>query len=464
MSKLTDLKQKFEDTVAQMDEITSRAEAEMRDVSAEEQENFDKLDAECESLNQKIKAEEALLKRRSQLEAGRVPPSPGRTVPPPRPESSTPTPTRDHLIQIPASVKRWGNLKSFKGPAGDVQAYKAGQFYSACLGNARAKAWLADHGLDIEAAAQREGVNTAGGYLVYDELDNAIIDLRDEYGVFTRNARRVAMTSDVTVRPRRTGGLTAYFVGEDTAITESNKDWDKVQLITKKLGAIARVTNELSEDAIISVADDLTQEIAWAFAKKIDECGFVGTGAAVAYGGIKGVTQRLSDVNGVDDGGGLVLSANNTMADFTAAEIGKLISILPAYAARRAKFYCSSAVNGQVFDRLKIAGGGNAVSDIEGKVRHQFMGYPVELTEVMPKTDVNSQLYILFGDLALAADFGDRRQTTVKVSDSAYIGSVSVFERDETAIVGTTRFDINVHDVGTSSAAGPIVALIGAAA
>ena len=55
----------------------------------------------------------------------------------------------------------------------------------------------------------------------------------------------------------------------------------------------------------------------------------------------------------------------------------------------------------------------------------------------------------LFGDLTLAASFGDRRQTTIQISDAA----LNAFEQDELAIRGTERFDINVHDLG------PIVAL-----
>jgi HK97 family phage major capsid protein len=332
-------------------------------------------------------------------------------------------------------------------------------FYLAAAGHEGAMAWLRDKG--IMAAAQVENVNTRGGYLVYDELDSAIIDLRDTYGVFARNARRVAMSSDVMIRPRRSGGLTAYFVGEDTAVTESNKTWDKVELIAKKLGVITRISNELREDAIINIADDLTNELAWAFAKKIDECGFIGDGTST-YGGMFGVSPRLAAMNGVDDGGGLVKSADNVFADMVIGDLTKCISILPAYAHARAKWYCSAAVWGQVMLRLNAAASGNTIGTLESGAapNRQMLGYPVELTEVLPTSDSNSQICALFGDLALAADFGDRRQTTVRVSDSAYVGSASVFERDETALIGTIRFDINVHDIGSATVAGPVIGLL----
>ena len=87
--------------------------------------------------------------------------------------------------------------------------------------------------------------------------------------------------------------------------------------------------------------------------------------------------------------------------------------------------------------------------------------YPVVFSQVLPNstdhTDGKKLLY--FGDLSLAASFGDRRSTTIQVSEHATINSGNVFEQDEIAIRGTERFDINCHDTGDSSEAGPIVSL-----
>jgi HK97 family phage major capsid protein len=69
----------------------------------------------------------------------------------------------------------------------------------------------------------------------------------------------------------------------------------------------------------------------------------------------------------------------------------------------------------------------------------------------------------VLADLRLAADLGDRMQMTMAMSDSATVDGVNVFETDQFAIRATERFDINVHDVGTSSEAGPAVALVSAA-
>jgi len=122
---------------------------------------------------------------------------------------------------------------------------------------------------------------------------------------------------------------------------------------------------------------------------------------------------------------------------------------------------------------LAVAAGGNRVTQIEDTpLTKSFLGYPVVISQVLPKISATSQVCCLFGNLRMAARLGDRRQTTIQMSEHA----LNAFEQDEVVIRGTERFDIVVHDVGdpTPSAgpakssqagnvAGPIVALITAA-
>ena len=57
------------------------------------------------------------------------------------------------------------------------------------------------------------------------------------------------------------------------------------------------------------------------------------------------------------------------------------------------------------------------------------------------------------GDLRLAATMGTRRGIEIAVDPSRY------FEFDQLAIRGTQRFDLNVHEKGTASVAGPVIML-----
>lgn len=142
-------------------------------------------------------------------------------------------------------------------------------------------------------------------------------------------------------------------------------------------------------------------------------------------------------------------------------DFDKLIGICPTFARMGAKWYCSPNFHDGTMRKLAYAAGGtDGTQVVNGIPQLTFKGYPVELTEVMPSTDSNSQVACLFGNLQKAAMFGDRRGTTITFSEHAVVNSQSVFEQDEIAVRGTERFDINVHDVGTSTVAGPIVGLI----
>ena len=471
------LKAAYQKCVADMQSIIDNAE----DILTEEQQSqFDALKEKAEKLKaqisnveklQKVKAEEQRLvnapspamSRQVETDVATIDPNEGPTV-------------KQDAIVIPAKARRWaGNLECFKGKDAEVRAYRAGMWLAATLcKNIRAKLFCKQHGMPTDLidlddmqveALHQEGVNTQGGYLVPDEYETDIIRLVEAYGLARRKMKITPMTRDTLIRPRRTGGLTAYFVGEGEQITESTGSWDNVKLIVKKLAAIAVASNELIGDAIINVADELTREIALAFATKEDVCAFQGDGTST-YGGIVGIVQKLSTLNGVDDGGGLVLAADNVFSGITNANLVKMIGQVPNYPGLRPEWYCSKPFWNQVMVRLIMAAGGATMAEFEGMRRMQYGGYPVNWTSgttAMPVSDANSQIACLFGDMRMAAMFGDRAGLTIAVSNSATVGSSSMFDTDSFAVRGIERFDINVHDVGTASAAGPVVGLITAA-
>jgi len=122
---------------------------------------------------------------------------------------------------------------------------------------AKALQFCNDHGIK----ALGEGTNEAGGALVPTEFDRFLIRLLERFGVFRANARLSVMTSDTKTTPRRTGGLTASWVGEGQQITGSNPTYDNVQLVAKKLGTLTVMSSEVNEDSALSIADQLAFEI-----------------------------------------------------------------------------------------------------------------------------------------------------------------------------------------------------------
>ncbi len=358
---------------------------------------------------------------------------------------------------LPEGLKLYKSIKNFTGNEEErkLKAYQWGCFIlGGVMGLKRYNDKLGEMGIKIEKA-QAENVNTAGGVLVPLELDNYIVDLREQYGVFRRNARVTPMTRDVMEFPRRTSGLTASFAAEAAALSESSKAWDSITLTAKKLTALAKMSTELMEDAIINVGDDLAGEIAYAFSNKEDDCGFNGDGSST-YGGIEGAAVKLKRIVGATStsAGGIVVAAGNLMSEVVVGDIQALIGTLPQYADQgNAKFYCSRYFWWNVLERLERAAGGVSLAEQRSGASKMAFGYPVEIAQVFPKTDTNSQIVCLFGDLTKSSTFGDRRQTTISISDQAY------WANDQVGIKGTERFDILNHDVGTATVAGPICGL-----
>lgn len=358
---------------------------------------------------------------------------------------------------------RAGRITAFAGADAEKRAYRFGKFMCAVLGHAGSREYCGKNG--IQLLANGEATNAGGGVLVPHEFGNDLIDLREQYGVFRRNAKIEPMSSETKSVPRRVGGLEAYFVGEGASITESDKDWDNIQLTAKKLAALVKYSTELSEDAIISIGNDLAEEISYAFAKKEDACGFIGDGTST-YGRIVGATNALKNLDStIGNIAGLKVGAGNAYSELTLNDFIGTAALLPEYADdASAKWYVHRAFYYNVMLRVALAAGGVPAEEIRAGLRQpKFLGYPVEITQTMPKTEANSQVCALFGDLRRAAKLGDRREVTIATSEHA------AFATDQLTVRGTERIDINVHDVGNASATaalrepGPMVGLITAA-
>lgn len=376
----------------------------------------------------------------------------------------------------------------------EQKAYRFGQWLLATCGESRkAQRYCVENGIqlatvdkdnrvmrfdrsNLDQFAHVEAINTSGGYLVVPEFENDLIILREKFGKFRPNSKRVTMGSDTKSIPRRTGGLTAYFTGEAGAATESTMGWDRVTLTAKKPMVYSLYSTELDEDSIVDIGNELAGEMAYAFSQKEDDCGFNGDGSS-PYGGITGVRTALLNLSGtIANIAGLVVATGTgyattygatVLSDFTAVK-GKL----PQYAAEAqggCKWYCHKSYYHNTMERLALAAGGVPAAEVVAGAQSQtpdqarFLGYPVEFCQIFPSNPAVSQVVALFGNLGLASKFGDRRMTTIAVSEHV------AFANDEIAIRGTERFDIVVHDIGNASATaalrvpGPIVGLITAA-
>lgn len=388
-----------------------------------------------------------------------------------------------------ATARRSTHMKHFQNTdEGRETAFRFGNFMAAiayrslpgCGHLARNYEWCQKNGIqfeqDLSGKAQSEGVNQAGGFIVFPEFDSQMIDLREKFGIFRKSIAMTRMTSDTLYIPRRLNGCTAYFTGENTAITTSQVGLDQVQLVAKKLACLVPASNELFADAMMNVGDWIAGEIAYQFALKEDQCGFLGNGTS-AYGGITGVCSAIFNLNATKSNIlGLQVGVAGTASDWTKfllSDFNALIGKLPQFASDggNARWYTSKQFWGSTMQRLATAAGGNQVADIVNGVRQlTFLGEPVTISQVFPNVAAANQVVAIYGDLGMACSFGDRMSTAIAMTNT---GGNS-FANDQTLIRGTERFDIVVHDVGQSTGdvprdpnvgllAGPMVALATAA-
>ena len=324
-------------------------------------------------------------------------------------------------------------------------AHGLGQFFLGSMGNKSAQQWVSDR---YGAKAHGEVNNSLGGFLVPDELEQAIIDLRARFGKFRANTRVLNMSRDTLLINRIAGGLTASFVGEGSSISETDASFDQVSLVARKAATLTKYSRELAEDSVVNLGDFLAGEVARAFANAEDEAGFNGDGTS-SNGGIVGLKNAVGSA-------GQKTGSGNAYSELTLADFTGTVGLAPEFVFSQGtpKWYMSTQFyHTVVLDLLADAGGNTNLTLAGGVAVPSLFGYEVVLTDVMPKTEANSQLCAYFGALELGATMGDRRPTEIAVSEDRF------FEADQIGVRGTTRFDINCHDVGDSSTAGAIVAL-----
>ena len=378
-------------------------------------------------------------------------------------------------FKMPATVRRYNKLTSFVGMKNGQQpeerAYRFGQYAMAKLAAdmpgrfnfPHAQQFSRDQfGLGQPMAVHGSGAaDTSGSHVfVPDEFGQDLIALRELYGVARGVFKNRTMTTDTRTDPRRVSGLTAYFVGENSAGTESDAAYDQVSLTARDLMCITRMSSQLSEDSVIDFGNELANEIAIAFAQKEDEVCFNGTGISTD-GGISGLRTKLATLTAATVGSGLVEATGATWASIVLADLEEVASVLPTYAdvAGGASWICHKSFFWQVMVSLLNAAGGVTPADIQGGKAPMFLGYPVHFSVAYPSATAVSSVVCTFGNYAMSGTFGDRRQETISFSDSASVGGQSMWERNQIGVKGTERFDFKCHSFGSDTVPGPVIGL-----
>lgn len=340
-------------------------------------------------------------------------------------------------------------------------AHRCGMWLKAHFGDASARRWCADH-IGAEYRDMGGQVNSVGGVLVFEDFSNTIIRLVEKFGVSMNVFQRVTMSSDTLLVPRRLTGVTSYWLGENTTITTSDPTATMVQLVAKKIACATKVSNELLADNAISTAQWLAEEYATSLSAAIDDAAFNGTGTST-YGGIRGLAQ-------IDDGThtasiASAASGNTTVATLDIDDYLGALAKLPRYAIGTSAWYMHPSVYHNSVQRMMLSSGtvgsgtigalsgGNTAANLAQGTPNTFLGLPVVWVLKMNSAPTTGTIAAYVGDLSLAGIMAVKSDMQIASSADRY------FEVDQTAFRAVQRLDINVHSLGSTTEAGPVVAL-----
>ena len=438
---MDNLKKLQDDAVALANRIDAvRAIEGDGDKIAERDLELETLNTDAAKLSKKIEFERSVVESAKNLRSvvERCSPAPEATE------------ERSEKVRVEA-VPFSGRLRAFENAK---DAYSVGMWFKAKSGDAEARRWCQDHG--IESRAQGSTGASTGASFVPDILSNTVIRLVDQYSAFAQNATNVVMPSDVLLFPRRTAGATAYWIAENVAITASDPTSNQVTLTAKKVSGAVTIASELLQDSIVSIADWIAAELALTLSNAVEEAAWSGnpSNAPAVAGLVTTYTGGLLAASAATYAASLVTAAGDTPDEVTKANLLAMMAKLPQHSRAGSKWFCSPFFFATCMQNLDLAQGGS-VGMSQG-LGLTFLGKPVVLTDQLPSgADSTGVVMALYGDLMNSSIYGVRQGIEIASSDQVN------FLSDQSVIRAVARVAISHHTLGSDTVAGPVIGLVG---
>jgi HK97 family phage major capsid protein len=431
-SQLTKLQDRAAAVAAMLDDLSKVEER-----SAEQVAEMEKLAGEAEQLEKELSREHAIAEKITALR--------GKVAATAKPVEVAAV----HAAPAPAAERSLsGKARHFRSSS-DAEA--CGRWIRGyVLGRAEDRSWYEKN---VEARALSPNDNNKGGVFIPDTFASTVIRLVESFGAFPAQANNLQMTSDTLYIPRRVSGNTAYHTGANAETTVTDMGTDNVMLSSKEVRVGTRVPNQLIDDSAIDLAGLVAEEFALAIASRIDEDGFIGTGAST-YGGIRGIQWKFENETLT---AGINNSSQSAVTSLTVDDFLATVAKAPTYALQSPTcgWYVTPQMHALAMQSLALGGSGALANEVlDGARRPTFLGWPVFFNNVMRKTASTDQVVALFGDMKRSSHFALRRAVAVRASTDRYI------EFDQTYFQATVSYDAVTSDVGDASTAGPVVALI----
>jgi len=243
--RIQELKDSLLDYNEQIQTIQAKADAEKRELEADEKAAIDELFAQFNKAEQEIERRELIAKQTAKLmESEGRKTAPQNIEPQNRPAEREPQSTRTPRIQILEDKGKWG--------------WRSMGEFAAAVRPASRNGGNVDPRLVMNAPTtySSEGVGADGGFAVPPDFRQAIMEkvmgeqsligLTDQ---MTTSGNSITFPKDETAPWDSTGGLQAYWDAENDQLTQSKVALKEHTLRLNKLTALVPVTEELFSDA-----------------------------------------------------------------------------------------------------------------------------------------------------------------------------------------------------------------------
>ena len=241
-----------------------------------------------------------------------------------------------------------------------------------------------------------KAMNTAtpvdGWYLVHPEFEKWVFRIMWDYWIW-KDCNVQRMKSDTKIFTKRVEGVQVFYTDQAAAYQDTAMTYDRVEMIAKKVGAILSSTYELIEDEADS--DEIWAaaqlEFAEAFAKFLDTEVLLGTWDSNDNSEMIGITN-LDDVNVITLSWGIATLGHDALID-------AIRSIDLKYKKNhKPKWYMSQDAIA-VIEKLKDLDGRPLYRTLDNGEKWYLLGYPVELTDIMPSGEDYDSPFIVFWSL-----------------------------------------------------------------
>lgn len=292
-----------------------------------------------------------------------------------------------------------------------------------------------------EQEQRATGYSNAGAVLLTEQYNGWFDRLRNRSVILQAGPRLVPVPGHALSVPIVNTSATVSNYDENTQISASDPDLDPLVLTPVKFAALVLASNESMNDSnpelVRIVGDDLIKTTSTA----VDAAFLAGPGGT---GPVK--ILGLRNKPGVTDTGNTLLGVNGAVPDLDT--FASMLTLLEGVGSslEKAAFFVTPGVWGVMrkIKRNSEAANYALQPDVTSAARPSLFGVPVYVTANLPQTEVKGTSGSTTSTIVLA----DMDRVLVGVGQDVTVVQSQdfAFDRDQTAIRVTARFDIQVLD------------------